>query len=151
MPSTFQYRYFHKGDNEWLADAPPTDASLDDWNEAWEMVRQEANGAQVVFTEDMYCNSEYSDLPEYINVTLKDEMVLQFKMARGVIKGIDSAQSIVFSQGIDCYTDDGWGGIGHEEISITPTGAWATITAKHSNETVEVNITEQFNQAIGEA
>jgi hypothetical protein len=151
MPNSRQYRYLHKGDNEWLADAPPTDSSLEDWNEAWEMVRKEAEGHQIEFTEDMFSNSEYSDIPEFINVTLKDEMVLQFKMARGVIRAIESAQSIVFSAGVDCYTDDGWGGIGHEEISITPTGAWVTITAKHSSETVEVDVSEQFNQAIGEA
>jgi hypothetical protein len=151
MPNSRQYRYLHKGENEWLADAPPTNSSLEDWNEAWEMVRKEAEGHQIEFTEDMFSNSEYSDIPEFINVTLKDEMVLQFKMARGVIRAIESAQSIVFSAGVDCYTDDGWGGIGHEEISITPTGAWVTITAKHSSETVEVDVSEQFNQAIGEA
>jgi hypothetical protein len=151
MPNSRQYRYLHKGDNEWLADAPPTDSSLEDWNEAWEMVRKEAEGHQVEFTEDMYTNSEYSDLPEFINVTLKDEMVLHFKMARGVIKAIDHAKAIVFSAGIDCYADDGWGGIGYEEISITSTGAWVTITAKHSSEEVEVDVSEQFNQAIGES
>jgi hypothetical protein len=105
---------------------------------------------QVEFTEDMYSNSEYSDVPEFVNVTLKDEMVLPFKMARGVIKAIDHAKAIVFSAGIDCYADDDWGGIGYEEISITSTGAWVTITAKHSSEEVEVDVSQQFNQAIGE-
>ena len=112
MSNIRQYRYLHKGDNEWLADAPPTDSSLEDWNEAWEMVRKESGGMQVEFTEDMYSNSEYSDVPEFLNVTLKDEMVLHFKMARGVIKAIDHAKAIVFSAGIDCYADDDWGGIG---------------------------------------
>ena len=150
MPNIRQYRYLHKGDNEWLADAPPTDSSLDDWNEAWEMLRQEAKDIQVEFTEDMYTASEYADLPDYINVTIKDEHILEYKMARGIIKSIDHAKAIVFSVGIDCYTDDGWGNIGYEEISITASGAWVTITGKHSSEEVEVDVSEQFNQAIGE-
>jgi hypothetical protein len=151
MPNIRQYRYLHKGDNEWLADAPPKDSSLDDWNEAWEMLRQEAKDIQVEFTEDMYTNSEYADIPEYINVTIRDEHILQFKMARGVIKAIEGASYIVFMVGIDCYTDDGWGNIGNERISISPTGAWVTISGKHSSEEVEVDVSEQFNQAIGEA
>jgi hypothetical protein len=151
MPNIRQYRYLHKGDNEWLADAPPTDSSLDDWNEAWEMLRQEAKGVQVEFTEDMYSNSEYADIPEFMEVRINDDMVLQYKMARGVIKSIEDVGYIVFFKGIDCFVDDGWGNIGSERISISPTGAWVTISAKHSSEEVEVDISEQFNQAIGEA
>jgi hypothetical protein len=149
MPNSRQYRYLHKGDNEWLSE-PPTDDTLEDWNEAWEMLKQEAQGHQVEFTEDMYSNSEYADIPEFINVTIKDDMVLQFKMARGVIKSLEDAHYIVFLRGIDCYTDDGWGNIGAERISISSTGAWVTICAKHSSEEVEVDVSEQFNQAIGE-
>lgn len=149
MPSTVQYRYFHRGDNEWLSEIPKDD-TLEEWNEAWEVIKQEANGAPVVFTEDMYTSSEYSDLPEFFNVTIQDEMILQFKMARGVIKAIEGAAHITFHTGIDCYTDDGWGNIGTERIAISPTNAWATITPKHGNEEVEVDISEQFNQAIGE-
>jgi hypothetical protein len=72
------------------------------------------------------------------------------KMARGVVKAIEGAQSIVFHLGIDCYTDDGWGGIGHNEIAITPTGAYVALHSKHSSEEVEVDVSQQFNQAIGE-
>jgi len=149
MSNSRQYRYLHKGDNEWLADAPPTDSSLDDWNEAWAMVRQEAGDMQVEFTEDMYTNSEYADVPEFINVTIQDDYILQFKMARGVIKAIDGAAHICFHVGIDCYAEDDFH-IGHERISISPTGAWVTISPKHSSEEVEVDVSEQFNQAIGE-
>ena len=153
MPNTRQYRYLHKGDNEWLSEIPTE--NLEDWNEAWEMLRQENKEAgnpdiQVEFTEDMYCNAEYSDLPNYINVTIKDDMILQYKMARGVIKAIEGAHCMVFHRGIDCYPDEGWGGIGYEKIAISETGAWITLGAKHSSEEVEVDITEQFNQAIGE-
>ena len=115
------------------------------------MLRQEAKGVQVEFTEDMYSNSEYADIPEFMEVRINDDMVLQYKMARGVIKSIEDVGYIVFFKGIDCFVDDGWGNIGSERISISPTGAWVTISAKHSSEEVEVDISEQFNQAIGEA
>jgi hypothetical protein len=152
MPSYRQYRYLHKGDNEWLSE-PPTDNDPEvneQWAEAWAMVRQEAGDAQVEFTEDMYINSEYSDLPEWIEVRIKDDYILPMKMARGVVRAIEGAQSIVFHLGIECYTDDGWGGIGHNEIAITDGGAYITIHAKHGSDEVEVDVSEQFNQAIGE-
>jgi hypothetical protein len=153
MPNSRQYRYLHKGENEWLIDPPPSDASEDDkvaWAEDWKAINAESGDMKVEFTEDMYCNSEHSEMPEYINVTIKDEYILPMKMARGVVKAIEGAQSIVFHLGIDCYTDDGWGGIGHNEIAITDHGAYITIRAQHCSETVEVDISEQFNQAIGE-
>lgn len=153
MPNIRQYRYLHRGENEWLSTPPnnPTEEDQKAWDAEWEEIIKESPNIKVEFTEDMYCNSEYSDVPEFVNVTLKDEMVLHFKMARGVIKAIDHAKAIVFSAGVDCYADDNWGGIGYEEISITSTGAWVTITAKHSSEQVEVDVSEQFNQAIGES
>ena len=152
MSNSRQYRYLHKGDNEWLSE-PPTNPNEEDqqaWDEEWATINQESGGMKVEFTEDMYTNSEYVDIPEFINVTITDDYVLQFKMARGVIKAITGASYIVFMSGIDCYADDDWGNIGSERISISPTGAWITISAKHSSEEVEVDVSEQFNQAIGE-
>ena len=153
MPNIRQYRYLHKGENEWLSEPPPSDASEDDkeaWAEDWKAINAESGDMKVEFTEDMYLNSDHSEMPEYINVTIKDEYILPMKMARGVVKAIEGATSIVFNVGIDCYTDDGWDGIGSERISIGETGAWITLTAKHSSEEVEVDVSEQFNQAIGE-
>ena len=147
MSNIRQYRYFHKGDNEWLDDRSNTDD--EEWQQAWEVIRQDTPHP-IVFTEDMYSNSEYGDIPEFINVTIKDDMVLQFKMARGIIKSLEDAHYIVFLRGVDCYTDDGWGNIGAERISISSTGAWVTISPKHGSEEVEVDVSEQFNQAIGE-
>jgi hypothetical protein len=46
--------------------------------------------------------------------------------------------------------EDGWGNISHEEIAITDGGAYITLNSKHSSEQVEVDVSEQFNQAIGE-
>jgi hypothetical protein len=140
---------FHSRDNEWLASGPPTDDSLEEWNEQWEDIRKECPH-QIEFSEDMYTTSEYSDLPKWIDVTIKDEYLLAMKMARGVVKAIDGAQSIVFHLGIDCSVEDGWGNISHEEIAITDGGAYITLNSKHSSEQVEVDVSEQFNQAIGE-
>jgi hypothetical protein len=152
MPNTRQYRYLHKGENEWLSE-PPKDATEEDqeaWASDWELIKQEAEGAQVEFTEDMYTNSEYAELPDFINVTIKDDYLLEYKMARWLVKSLQGAQSIVYHLGIDCYTDHGWGGIGHQEIAITDGGAYVTIRSKHGSDDVEVSVTEQFNQAIGE-
>ena len=149
MPNTRRYMPFHSRDNEWLAGAPPTDDSLEEWNEQWEDIRKECPH-QIEFSEDMYTTSEYSDLPKWIDVTIKDEYILQYKMARGVIKSIEGAQSVVFHLGIDCSVEDGWGNISHEEIAITDSGAYITLNSKHSSEQVEVDVSEQFNQAIGE-
>jgi hypothetical protein len=153
MSNTRQYRYLHKGENEWLSEPPnnPTEEDQKAWDEEWAEINEESKGIKIEFTEDMYSNSEYADVPEFINVTIKDEYILQYKMARGVVKAIEGAAFICFHVGIDCYTDDGWGNIGSERISINPTGAWVTISGKHSSEEVEVDVSEQFNQAIGEA
>jgi hypothetical protein len=152
MPNSRQYRYLHKGVNEWLAGDAPSDDTLEEWNEAWEAIHKECpDTTKIEFTEDVYTNSEHADIPEFINVTIKDEYILQFKMARGVIKSIDGVQSVVFHLGIDCSVEDGWGNISHEEIAITDGGAYVTIHAKHSSERVEVDVSEQFNQAIGES
>ena len=150
MPNKRRYMPFHSGDNEWLADPLNRDADPDEWDSAWELVKQDCPH-QIEFSEDMYTTSEYSDLPKWIDVTIKDEYLLAMKMARGVVKAIDGAQSIVFHLGIDCHTDDGWGNISHEEIAITDGGAYITLNSKHSSEQVEVDVSEQFNQAIGEA
>ena len=95
MTNKRRYLYLHKGDNEWLASDPPTDSSLDDWNEGWEMLKKECPH-QIEITEDMYANDEYGDLPDWVDVTIHDEGVLAFKMARGVIGGLKGARSVVF-------------------------------------------------------
>ena len=152
MPNTRQYRYLHKGDNEWLSEPHPNDTEADQeaWAEEWKTINAESGGIKVEFTEDIYSNSEHADIPEFINVTIKDEYILQYKMARGVSRAIEDVGYIVFVVGIDCYADDGWGSISNERISISPTGAWITLNSKHSSEEVEVDVSEQFNQAIGE-
>jgi hypothetical protein len=151
MPNIRQYRYLHKGDNEWLADAPPTDASLDDWNEAWEMLKADNIGdLKIEFTEDMYLSSEYNDTPEWVNVTIDDSGVLPFKMARGILSALDGAKGVVFHSHFSVDISSEWGGWSYCRLEVGQGQAYLTVVAKHSPEELEINITEQFNQAIGE-
>ncbi len=148
MSNTRQYRYLHKGDNEWLYD--PNNADAEGWQEAWEDLKKEVPH-QIEFTEDMYCNSDHGEMPEWVNITIHDSGVLPFKMARGVMSAIDGVRGIVFHTHFDVELSEEWGGWGscHLELGNT-SGAYLTIRAKHSSDELELNITEQFNQAIGE-
>ena len=150
MPNTRRYMYLHSADNEWLSEPPTDPDTQEEWNEAWEILKKDCPHP-IEFSEDMYTNSEYTDLPVWVDVTITDDFVLEYKMARGLVKSLQGAQSIVYHLGIDCYADDGWGAIGHQEIAITDGGAYVTIRSKHGSDDVEVSITEQFNQAIGES
>jgi len=150
MSNSRRYMYLHSGDNEWLSEPPTDPDTQEDWAQAWAELKKDCSHP-IEFTEDMYTNSEYTDLPVWIDVTIKDDYILEYKMARGLVKSLQGAQSIVFHLGIDCDIENGWGGIGHQEIAITDGGAYVTIRSKHSSEEVEVGVSEQFNQAIGES
>jgi hypothetical protein len=148
MPNTRQYRYLHKGENEWLYD--PNNADDEGWQEAWEDLKKETPH-QIEFTEDMFINSEYGETPEWVNITIDDSGVLPFKMARGILSALDGAKGVVFHSHFSVDVSEEWGGWGYCRLEIGETGgAYLTITAKHSSEELELNITEQFNQAIGE-
>jgi hypothetical protein len=149
MTNKRRYLYLHKGDNEWLACDPPTDDSLEEWNNAWEELKAKCPH-QIEITEDMYANDEYGDLPEWVDVTIDDEGVLAFKMARGVIGGLKGARSVVFDRHYDLDVSEEWGGWGYTRLEVFDGSAYLTFRGKHSSSEVEVNITEQFNQAIGE-
>jgi len=150
MTNKRRYLYLHKGDNEWLACDPPTDDSLEEWNNAWEELKAKCPH-EIEITEDMYANDEYGDLPEWVDVTIDDEGVLAFKMARGVIGGLKGARSVVFDRHYDLDVSNEWGGWDYTRLEVFEGGAFLTFRGKHSSAEVEVNITEQFNQAIGEA
>jgi hypothetical protein len=149
MTNKRRYLYLHKGDNEWLACDPPTDDSLEEWNNAWEELKAKCPH-EIEITEDMYANDEYGDLPEWVDVTIDDEGVLAFKMARGVIGGLKGARSVVFDRHYDLDVSEEWGGWDYTRLEVFEGGAFLTFRGKHSSAEVEVNITEQFNQAIGE-
>lgn len=151
MANTIQYRYFHKGDNEWLAD----DSNKEDkeWQQAWEEIRKDNTpDIKVEITEDMYISDEYGDTPEWINVKLEDSGVLPFKMARGIVKGatLEGLRSMVFTAHFDVDISSDWGGWSFCRLEVYADQAYITVVAKHSSEELEINITEQFNQAIGE-
>jgi hypothetical protein len=153
MPNTRQYRYLHNGENEWLNDPPPSDASESDkeaWVKEWEVIKDEAKGAHVEFTEDMFINAEYGEMPEWINVIITDSGVLPFKMARGIIGALDGAKGVVFHSHFSVDVSEEWGGWSYCRLEVGQTGAYLTVCAKHSSDELELNITEQFNQAIGE-
>jgi len=152
MSNTRQYRYLHKGENEWISE-PPVDPSEEDqaaWDEEWKTINEESKGIKVEFTEEMYINSEYGDTPEWVNVEILDSGVLPFKMARGILGALDGARGIVFASHFNLDISDDWGGWSVPRLEVSQGGAFLTICAKHSSEELELNITEQFNQAIGE-
>ena len=154
MSNIRQYRYFHKGDNEWLHE-PPADGTVEDWNEAWAEIRKELAEAgtpdlKIEFTEEIYNNQEYGEIPEWINITIHDSGVLPFKMARGILGALDGARSVVFHSHFDVHMSSDWGGWSYCRLEVYDGGAYLTVAAKHSNEELEINITEQFNQALGE-
>ena len=156
MPNIRQYRNLSSGDNDWLSEIPKE--HLEDWNEAWELLRKENAEAglpadiKVEFSEDIYTNEEYLDPPEWIAVKIEDSGVLPFKMAQGIIKGnsIDGLRSMEFSSHFSIYVAPDWGGYSYTRLQVYEGGAYVTFSPKHASGEVEVNITEQFNQAIGE-
>ena len=147
MTNKRRYMYLHKGDNEWLSE-PPTEAE-EEWNEAWEELKSKCPH-QIEFSEDFYCNSDHGETPEWIDVTLHDEGVLFFKMARGALAGIKGASAVIFTSYFDACASDEWGASSFEKLIVQEGSAFVVLSAKHGSEEVEVNITEQFNQAIGE-
>jgi hypothetical protein len=155
MPNERQYRYLHKGDNEWLSEPPvnPSEEDQEAWDDAWKKINADKSPeSKIEFTEDMYTNSEYGETPEWVNVTIHDSGVLAFKMARGIMGALDGVSGIVFRTHFDVDISEEWGGFGYCRLEIGDThGAYLTIKAKHSSEELELNITEQFNQAIGES
>ena len=149
MTNKRRYIYMHRGDNEWLADDPPTDDSLEEWNNAWEKLKKECPH-EIEITDNMHASEEYGETPEWIDVTLHDEGVLAFKMARSVIGGLAGARSVTFDRHFDLDVSPEWGGWEYNRLEVYEGGAFITFRAKHSSDEVEVNIAEQFNQAIGD-
>ena len=160
MPNIRQYRNLSSGDNDWLSEPPKdaTDDTTEAWEKAWDELRQANVDAglpadiKVEFSEDIYTNEEYLDPPEWIAVKIEDSGVLPFKMAQGIIKGnsIDGLRSMEFSSHFSIWVAPDWGGYSYTRLQIYEGQAYVTFSPKHASGEVEVNITEQFNQAIGE-
>ena len=149
MPNKRRYIYMHNGDNEWLACDRPTDDTTGEWEKAWAELRADCPH-EIEISDDMSCNEEYGEMPEWTDITLHDEGVLAFKMARSVIGGLKGARSVTFDRHFDLDVSEEWGGWGYARLEIYEGSAYLTFRGKHSSSEVEVNITEQFNQAIGD-
>jgi hypothetical protein len=150
MPITYRYVYIHHGDNEWLSN--PANCNDEGWDEAWDKLK-EGCSHHIEISEELYNNQEYGEIPELIDVTIKDEGVLPLKLARTLIGGIDGATSINFaySKYIEVVVSPEWGNFNRVCLEVgAQNSAWVLFTAKHGGEEVEVNISEQFRHALGE-
>lgn len=146
MPLTYRYVSYHKGDNEWLANP----ASCDDegWDEAWDKLKADCPH-HIHITEGIYNNAEYGEIPDWVDITINDEYILQYKMSRGIIKSLDGAQAIVFHLGFDVVLSSEWGGWGYKKLEICDGSAYVNIGAKHASEELEIDISEQLTHALG--
>jgi hypothetical protein len=130
----------HRGDNEEL---------LDD-EQALKDLEKKTNRS-IEITEEIYNNAEYGEIPDWIDVTIKDEGVLPFKMARGVIKALDGASAITFEKFFDINVSEEWGGYFRPRLEIFgDRGVYVAFNAKHASEEIEVDISSFFNQTIGD-
>ena len=120
--------------------------SLED-GEAEELTQQQGHPC---IEGEIYNNQEYGDIPVWIKVTLKDEGVLMMKMARGLVIDIQDFHAIQLQPNcLDISVSEDWGGYSDAHLKVYARQAWINFFAKHSNEMLEVNVTDQFNQAIG--
>jgi hypothetical protein len=139
---------FH-GENEYLSNPPPSDASEEDlafYESEWAKLKEQCPHS-IEFTDNIYNNNEYGEIPIWVDVCIQDEGVLPFKMAKGLLTSYDGAEAILFSKFYDFSINKFR--VSHSRMHVTKYGASLEIFGK-DNEQVEVDITPQFNKAIGE-
>lgn len=98
---------------------------------------------------EIYINTEYGDQPSWIEVTIRDEGVLNMKLARGVLHDLEFHAIELYQNCLELNISEEWGNYADARVKVYKGSAWVQFYAKHTNEMVEVNITDQFNQAIG--
>lgn len=150
MANKRRYLSQWKDDNEWLAGEPPTDPQdLGEWHIEWAKRRKDCDW-HIEITDSIYSNQEDGDTPEWIDITLKDEGVLPFKMGKGVAESIEGVNCISFNHFFEVELPEDWSAA-FATVEIYKTGGVnVRICMGDGYEEVEVGITEQFNQAIGE-
>lgn len=150
MANKRRYLCMWKDDNQWLADAPPTDPQeLGEWHIEWAKLRKDCDWP-IEITESIYSNQEDGETPEWIDLTIKDEGVLPFKMGKGVAESIEGVNCVSFNQFFEVGLPDKWRSV-YTALEIYKTnGANLRICMEDGYEEIEVNITEQLYQAIGE-
>lgn len=120
--------------------------NIDGDEEAKELTEQ--NGHPCVEGE-MYNTSEYGDTPCWVEVTLRDEGVLSMKLARGILSDLDFHAIELYRNCVEITVSEEWGNYADAKVKVYGGSAWVQFYAKHTNEMIEINISDQFNQAIG--
>lgn len=139
MPSKKRYYYYGSFDEEILND----DAEM-------QKLEKEV-GYAIEVSEDMYTNAEYGEVPEWVELIIEDEGILPLRLARTMANTIDGCNSISMRKYFDINVSPEWGGWVNCRLQIADRGGvYLEFHAKHSSESVEVDVTKQFNQAIGE-
>jgi len=135
---TRRFMYMHRGENEELMGSPELKQL------------EEKVGYPIEITEELYNNQEYGEIPEWVDVTLKDEGVLSFKMAKGILNSLDGASSICFAKFFDVQVSPEWGAPFNARLEIyKQVGVYIIFNAKHHNEEIELSITDFFNDTTG--
>jgi len=148
VPTTRRFMDLYVGENEWLAE-PPNDETQEDWERAWEEINDKCPH-QIEFVEGIYSNQEYGNKPEWVDLTINDEGVLNFKMARGIINSIN-ATAITFTDAR--YFNVAVSKDFHQDFSkliLQQGSAYLVVSHKDGLEEIEVDISPFFNHAIGE-
>jgi hypothetical protein len=143
MPSKKRYYYESRFDEEILCD----DAEMAKFTET----HAKELGYPFEVTEDMYTNTEYGEVPDWVDLTITDEGILPLRIARTMAKTLEGCSYVVMSKYFDVEVSKQWGNWCDCLLQIASRGgAYLEFRAYDGVETVEVNVTEQFNQAIGE-
>lgn len=150
MANKRRYLSLWKDDNEWLASPPPTDPQeLGEWHIAWAKLRKDCDW-QIEITDCIYTNQEHGETPEWIDVTIFDEGVLPFKMGKGVAESIEGISHVGFRQFFKIDLPPKWR-LSYSVLEVyKDSGVNLRMPMDDGYEEIEVSITEQFNQAIGE-
>jgi len=136
---TRRFMYMHMGENEELVGSPEL------------KLLEEKVGHPIEITEELYNNQEHGEIPEWVDVTLKDEGILPFKMARGIVTSLDGASSIGFAKFFDVQVSPEWGAPFNARLEIyKQVGIYIIFHARHHSEEIELCITDFFNDTLGE-
>lgn len=150
MANKRRYMSVWKEDNQWLADAPPTDPKeLGEWHIEWAKLRKECDW-EIEMTESIYSNQEDGETPEWIDITLEDAGVLPFKMGKGVAESIEGVNHVGFNMFFRVELPADWSAAYTTLDVYKGGGVNIVIHMGDGYEEIEVGITEQFYQAIGE-
>ena len=100
---------------------------------------------------ELYCTNEYGDVPCWVEITIRDESVLAIKMARGIVQDVQAFQAIQLgNEAFDVNISEEWGNHAGGRLKVYAKHAWVELFAKHTSEMLEINVSDQIKQVIGE-